>query len=189
MVASEVYDRFEALYAAQHGRIYAFVMNRTGDPVCAEEIVQLTFIRWWELECSGKSVAMEAQKVLFVIAKGLLIDEHRKTSAAKRLAADYVKRLPSTASNGHRLAVDDLQRIIRDAIDALPPRRKRIFEMSRFEELSYREIAEQLGISVSTVEGQMVKAIRELRMHLQPYADETLNPAHLIILAALCQLY
>ncbi|HRI40259.1 MAG TPA: sigma-70 family RNA polymerase sigma factor, partial [Bacteroidia bacterium] len=54
-------------------------------------------------------------------------------------------------------------------IEKLPEQCRLIFRLSRFEELKYAEIAEQLGISVKTVENQMGKALRILRNELQEY--------------------
>ena len=62
-----------------------------------------------------------------------------------------------------------MQEQIYKAIEKLPEQCRLIFRLSRFEELKYAEIAEQLGISVKTVENQMGKALRILRNELQEY--------------------
>jgi RNA polymerase sigma-70 factor (ECF subfamily) len=64
---------------------------------------------------------------------------------------------------------EDLQRAVAAALDKLPPQCRKIFELSRFEELKYREIAEQLDLSVKTVEVQMGKALRLLRRYLSEF--------------------
>jgi len=58
---------------------------------------------------------------------------------------------------------------IKEAISNLPERRRIIFELSRFSDLKYHEIAEQLEISVKTVESQMAKALQSLREALKDY--------------------
>ena len=55
------------------------------------------------------------------------------------------------------------------ALNELPCQCRTIFQMSRFEEMKYREIAEKLGISVKTVEAQMSKALRHLRIKLKDF--------------------
>jgi len=67
------------------------------------------------------------------------------------------------------LVADDLQQEIDTAIDSLPARCRLVFVLSRFEEMSYQEIADQLGISIKTVEHQIGKALRILRGALQQY--------------------
>ena len=67
------------------------------------------------------------------------------------------------------LMADDLQQEIDAAIDSLPERCRLVFVLSRFEEMSYQEIANQLGISIKTVEHQIGKALRSLREALGGY--------------------
>ena len=61
------------------------------------------------------------------------------------------------------------QHSLQKAINALPESCRTIFQLSRFEELKYAEIAAQLGISVKTVEAQMSKALKRLRIQLADY--------------------
>ncbi|PRD45525.1 RNA polymerase sigma factor [Sphingobacterium haloxyli] len=183
MTRSLLEHRFETLYAEQHRMLYAFVLKRTGSTYMAEEIVQATFIRWWELVSTGRSETMQSERALYLIAKGLLVDDHRKNLASQRLAEAYSNQIQQYAENDQRLSLADLQEVIRKAIDELPPRRQQIFQMSRFEDLTYQEIADRLDISIHTVESQMVKAIRELRRQIRPHIDENLSAAHLFVLS------
>ncbi len=68
----------------------------------------------------------------------------------------------------------ELQRIIDEAIAQLPEKCRIVFMLSRYDELSYQEIADQLSISVKTVENQISKALRQLRALLQPYLSSGL---------------
>jgi RNA polymerase sigma-70 factor (ECF subfamily) len=63
----------------------------------------------------------------------------------------------------------ELQEQITDAINTLPPKCRRVFQLSRFEDLTYREIATKLDVSVKTVENQMGKALRVLRERMKRY--------------------
>jgi len=66
----------------------------------------------------------------------------------------------------------ELKIAITQAVNQLPPKCRAIFQMSRFEELTYKEIAAKLEISVKTVENQMGKALRVLRERLANYTQE-----------------
>ncbi|MFN7116083.1 MAG: RNA polymerase sigma-70 factor [Saprospiraceae bacterium] len=68
----------------------------------------------------------------------------------------------------------ELEKMIEIAIDQLPERCRMVFLLSRFEELSHQEIADQLGISIKTVENQITKALKHLRTVLQPYLSANL---------------
>lgn len=78
---------------------------------------------------------------------------------------------------------ENLEEALAEAIARLPEKCRLVFTLSRFENLSHREIAEQLGISVKTIENQITKAMRLLREALLKYSD--LSPV--IILALIGQ--
>ena len=64
---------------------------------------------------------------------------------------------------------EDIRRIVREAIVRLPEKTRRIFLMSRFENKTYGEIADEVGLSVKSIEFHMSKALRELRSDLGKY--------------------
>ncbi len=66
----------------------------------------------------------------------------------------------------------DLEKTIHAAIDDLPERCRLVFTLSRFEEMSNQQIADELGISIKTVENQMTKALKLLREAISPYMNE-----------------
>ena len=68
-----------------------------------------------------------------------------------------------------KLEEDELRTILKHAILQLPEKRRRIFELSRFDGMKYGKIADHLSISVKTVEGQMTKALKYLRVVLKDY--------------------
>lgn len=67
------------------------------------------------------------------------------------------------------LIAKELEDKIVDAIEKLPPKCREVFIKSRFEEKSYKEIAEELNISVNSVENHVAKALKKLRVHLKDY--------------------
>lgn len=77
---------------------------------------------------------------------------------------------PDTAPSAQQeLEGEDLQSAIQRTVDGLPEQCRLIFTLSKFEHLSHKEISEQLGISVKTIENQMTKALRILRAALERY--------------------
>lgn len=72
------------------------------------------------------------------------------------------------------LETTELGQMIDKAIDELPEKCRLVFRLSRYEELSYQEIAQELDISVKTVENQISKALKMLRIALQPYLSGNL---------------
>lgn len=77
--------------------------------------------------------------------------------------------LPGTETAEKQLTLLETEAQILRAIASLPPKTKLVFSMSRFEELSYKEIAERLDISVKSVEKHMGIALQRLRENLKEY--------------------
>src|SRR5688572_20194825 len=75
----------------------------------------------------------------------------------------------SVESVAHTVMASELETRISDALSKLPEQCRLVFKLSRFEELKYAEIAEQLNISVKTVENQMGKALKIMREQLKDY--------------------
>jgi RNA polymerase sigma-70 factor (ECF subfamily) len=69
------------------------------------------------------------------------------------------------------LRAKELNEIITKALNSLPEKCRQIFEMSRNEGLKYHEIADQLSISIKTVEANMGKALKHFRIYLKDYAE------------------
>lgn len=78
-------------------------------------------------------------------------------------------------TSGADLAQQDrqetLEAALHQAVETLPEKCRLVFSLSRFEQLSHRQIADQLGISVKTIENQITKAIKLLRQALLRHAD------------------
>ncbi len=135
----------------------------------AEEMVQGTFLNLWEkrevieIHTSVKSYLYQA-----VHNQSLNRIKHEKV---RRTHAGHVMTThsDSTGAGDENLIAGELELKINDAVQSLPDQCRRVFELSRFENLSYHEIAEQMNLSVKTIENHMGKALRTLRQQLKDY--------------------
>lgn len=150
-------EHFKALHA------YAFTIIR--DEENAEEIVQNVFFKLWEKkENIDEITSLKAYLYRATYNDSLNFLKHTKVKAAYET---YAKSTGSDKSDAvDTLSTKELQAKIDKALNELPEQCRTIFQMSRFEELKYREIAEQLNLSVKTVENQMGKALKVLREKL-----------------------
>lgn len=168
-------EAFERLYDRYAGKVYNFVLGLSGgDSYMAGEMVQTTFIRLWETRDridTDKSLI----SYLTTIAKNSLFN-HYKRQTVEYLYRETMLRdeVMHDAATEEEIEMISLQRSLYEMIDRLPPGRKRIFLMSRKEELTTREIAEKLGVSVSTVETQLSLAVKFLRTELGKHRDKLL---------------
>ncbi len=83
---------------------------------------------------------------------------------------DY-NQASNEVSTQEMMETADLQSAIMVAVDSLPERCKLIFSLSRFEDMSHQQIADQLDISKKTIENQMTKALKTIRKAIQQYKD------------------
>ena len=75
----------------------------------------------------------------------------------------------SAPLSDEKLEAAELQKVIDSIVDQLPERCRLVFVLSRFEQMSYKEIAQEMGISTKTVENQISKALKLLKEALGPY--------------------
>jgi RNA polymerase sigma-70 factor (ECF subfamily) len=165
---------FEILFNQYFNALCHFGYNYVKSIEIAEDIVEDLFFRLWEnretllLTISIKSYLYKSvHNQCLDFLKAEKVRENYKKSYSKGLL-DVQKSLACQNSND-QLFGDELQVKIQTAIDSLPEQCRRIFMMSRFDELKYSEIAEKLGLSVNTIEKQMSRALHKLREALKEY--------------------
>jgi RNA polymerase sigma-70 factor (ECF subfamily) len=150
----------EFLVAAYWHRLIRYVEGILDQEGGAEDVVQEAFIRLWmrrkELRMEGSFKAF-----LYTMARNAAIDERRRFGRRTALAsrADPPGAQPSPLAAAE---ASELQVVAGEAIAALPARRREVFRLARFEGLSYKEIAEVMGLSPQTVANQMSRALTEL---------------------------
>ena len=152
---------FSELFQEYHQKIYFYVLYKTESKYLAEEVTQLTFIKLWNYRHNlDESLNLSSQ--IFRIAKTTCIDLLRKEANKSKLAQVQKVRL---SSNGTSEDLDgkEMERKLTYAIQKMPPMRRKIFVMSRYESKSYKEISRLLSLSEKTVENHIALALKQLR--------------------------
>lgn len=160
---------FERVFRQFYAPLCRYANPMLGDADEAEEVVQNVFLTIWErretllITTSLKAYLYRAvhNRCLNRLSQQSVQAGHREQAAAE-LYTD-------TASPAQPLLTDELSTRLQRAIGQLPEQCRKAFELSRFEELSHKEIADRLGIAVKTVENQIGKALRMLRTELSDY--------------------
>lgn len=130
----------------------------------AEDIVQETFLKLWDKRQSleiGPATTAYLYKACYHTALNVL--RQRRPQAHEQEAA----MLAATESADQDHAYQELQACLQQAVEALPPKTRMVFSLSRYEEMSYKAIAQQLNISVKAVEKHMGIALQRLRYKLK----------------------
>ena len=139
----------------------------TGRPVSAEDVVQQAFVKLWEQRAT-LDLRWSVKAYLYKMVHNRCLNRLRDQRVREQYK-QYNAEVLGKGSEHQPGAEQELRERLLKALATLPPQCRQIFELSRFEELKYREIAEQLNLSVKTVEAQMGKALRLLRSQLADY--------------------
>jgi RNA polymerase sigma-70 factor (ECF subfamily) len=158
-------QNFEKIFKAYFPALMAFSRKVLGEEDAAREVVQQVFINLWDRRNEiDLSTSLKSYLFTSVHNRSLNVIRDRKKFSSEEL--------PEQAGEwdvNAELESMELEERIRGAINTLPERCRVIFELNRFDGLSYGEIAKQLDISVKTVENQIMKALRILREQLAKY--------------------
>jgi RNA polymerase sigma-70 factor (ECF subfamily) len=165
---------FEKVFKSHYTELCRFAMRYVREEIASEEIVQEVFINIWErraelnINSSIKAYLFTAvRNRSFNYIKLQLPKEHQKTDvdALSELQID---------NNENDLRLEELKAYVNEAIDLLPRKCKAIFILSRTAGMTYREIADEMDISVKTVENQVGVALKKLREQLNPIWEKVM---------------
>jgi RNA polymerase sigma-70 factor (ECF subfamily) len=158
---------FRRAFEQYHQKLYFFILHKTRSEYIAEEVVQMAFTKLWQCRQTLKEEYTISTQ-LFRIATTILIDQLRKYQKKDAVTArlDSMEIEEGIDSTNEKMSGAELQKRITAAVNDLPPVRKQVFEMSREQGMSYREIAETLCVSSKTVETHIYKALKQIKKHI-----------------------
>lgn len=162
-------DTFELVFKKYYKALHAYAFTILRDESQAEEIVQQVFYKLWEKRNDiNINLSMQAYLYRAVYNESLNYLKHLKVRKAYHAHTIHSTTDAGPGATG-KMAAKELEEKIANTLRLLPEQCRTIFQMSRFEELKYREIADRLSISVKTVEHQMGKALKIMRTALAAY--------------------
>lgn len=167
-------DNFRQIFQRYYQPLVHLGLQYLEDEAEAKEVVQDAFLKLWEIH-KGMPSDSNLKNFLFTLVKNrclnvlnrrqLLLKHHEKIQNLEL----YFQVQSLSKINSDYLELEELREKIEIAIAKLPPNCRQVFEMSRFEDLKNREIAEKLGISQKTVEAHLTRALKILREELKDY--------------------
>ncbi|TCD05935.1 RNA polymerase sigma-70 factor [Pedobacter frigidisoli] len=157
---TEIYDRYWRI-------LYAHIYKMLRDEDGAKDIMQDVFSKIWA-DAAKLSEPVNFAGYLYTIARNKVLNTIRQ----QKFQNDYLESLAAYANDIsettlHYLDERDLAAAIEREIFALPPRMRQVFEMSRKENMSYKEIGQRLGTSEQTVKKQVGKSLKIIRNNLK----------------------
>lgn len=159
----------DALFKAHYSYLCQSVYRVLADKHIAEDLVQEVFYELWR-----KRQTLNIKQGFRPYLRRAAINKTLNYIRAQKLVVDDESAMPihlssHTASAQEDMQAGELKEQIKNAIDQLPERCRLIFTLSRHENMSNKDIAQHLGISIKTVENQMTKALKLLKAALSAH--------------------
>ena len=172
-------DAFDELMRRYKHRIYAYILRSVKNYEDAEELTIEVFFKVYRALHKWKPQA-KFSTWLYKIAYNVSIDHHRAKkrhiihSLDNNLLSIDEPTAKDLGSDPEKLIVEkDRHRVINQAVDHLSQNQKKVFLMNRYDGLQIKEIAEILGIAEGTVKIHLHRAIKKLRVLLQPFWENS----------------
>jgi RNA polymerase sigma-70 factor, ECF subfamily len=164
---SENIQKLEQLFNDYYAALLLYGQTIVKENAAAEDIVQQAFILLWQ-KMDNIDLQTSPRAYLYKTVYNASLDFLKHEKVKNRYENETVRHR-FYALNSNNCEENELLKKLEDALNDLPEQCGKIFKMSRFEDLKYREIAAKLGISEKTVENQMGKALKILRETMKEY--------------------
>lgn len=157
---------FEDIFHLYKERIHSYVLAIVKSGEHAGEITQEILIKLWLCrEMLDQVENLDAY--IYVIARNKALNHLRKAAYDVRLLNELKNFMPAEQNNvADHMAVRDYELLVSQAVDALSPQRRKVYQLSRVEGLNHDEIAERLRLSKNTVKNHLVESLKQIRNHL-----------------------
>ena len=163
-------DAFCELYATYKNRLIYFAMRFLKSREYAEDVFQDAFTVVWQ---SRRFINPDASfsSYLYTIMRNRILNQLRNAANEEKLKESILSQaLDYTEDTKREVMLNDLKSLISHGLQQLTPRQREIFEMSREAQLSHKEIADKLGISVNTVQEHISISLKLIRTYLIKYS-------------------
>lgn len=176
-MSNAIVNSFNEIYTSYYKKSFFFAKSYVHDDLAAEDIASESLIKLWEKLKTEKIDYIEP--LLLTILKNKALDylkhEEVKRTAFESMVDWHQQELSiristlESCDDPNEIFSDEVESIIRETLKLLPEQTRRIFLLSRFENKSNKEIAEQMGVSIKGVEYHISKALKALRITLKDY--------------------
>ena len=160
---------FEMIFRTYYRSLCQYAYSFLNDKDEAEEVVQATFINVWEKK-DTLQIETSFKSYLYRMVRNACLNAIKHEKVKHQYAVHQLAFGDNSIESVNQAVMrNELEWKIQEALKALPEQCRLVFQLSRFEELKYSEIAEQLNISIKTVENHMGKALKIMRDQLKEY--------------------
>ncbi len=157
---------FEALYRAYYRPLLTFILPLTQSGAIAEEIIEDVFTEIWKRR-ESLVIQHGVNTYIFTAVRNRALSAIRRQQVEERfLTVEASEPAQTVAPDTASIDREQIQRLVRDAIESLSPKRRTVLMLRWDQEMSYAEIAEVMGSSVAAVERQLSRTLKALKLAL-----------------------
>jgi RNA polymerase sigma-70 factor (ECF subfamily) len=162
-VKNDDYFAFEKIFRKSYRSLCSYSNQLVICPELAEEIVDDVFCSLWE-DRKKIHITTSFQSYLIISIRNRSLDCLRKMKGKKKYLLEDAERVRcKQLIASEKIIYEELRQQVDTAVKALPAQCRRIFQMSREQDFSYKEIANKLNISIKTVDTQIGRALKSIR--------------------------
>jgi RNA polymerase sigma-70 factor (ECF subfamily) len=162
---------FDAIFRAYYAHLVSFAQGMLRDRATAEDVAQEVMLELWRRR-ADTAIHESLRAYLLRATRNRALNQLRHANVRRRAEPHLMVEEAVGATGAAQIVAAELRDAIAGAVAELPPACREVFELSRGQGLRYSEIAATLGISVKTVESQMGKALKHLRMRLASWLPQ-----------------
>lgn len=160
---------FELLYKRYWRKVYNFTNLYLASAIDIEEVVQEVFIKIWEARAFVDETK-NFEGFLFIVTRNLIFNRSRSSFNEAFYQMTVLESVADSHNVEDELIASDLHNHLNMLLEMLPPRQREVFQLSRQEHLTYKEISLRLQISEKTVEHHISNVLKFLKRNLELYS-------------------
>jgi RNA polymerase sigma-70 factor (ECF subfamily) len=177
--------RFEDIYNDTFNKLRNTFLKLTRDEDQTNDLLQAAYIKLWE-KMDGIENQGDYARILYVYTRNIFRDELRKKCRREIAKEELVYMSASAADTSGNAELKEYENIVKRIIEKMPLKRQRVYRMFKEDGLSYRNIANSLGISPKTVDNHLNEASKEIRRQVKlAYQVGNLSSLTVVLLAEL----
>ena len=169
-----LYSDFQKLFRLHHNTLCMHAYKYLADSDESQDAVQEVFVKFWEIKQDMVNDKNALYYLITAVRNNCISRLRKKVHTVSMEDETVYNKITDTPLEEDIKESTDIQALVDEALALLPPKCGAVFRMSRIDKLTYQQIANELGISIKTVENQMGKAIgimREFaRTHYIPFS-------------------
>lgn len=158
--------RFKELFEEYWEELYAYVFKILGDKEISQDLIQEIYFSLWK---NRKSITIQNPKAYLYQSLRFQIYKHFRDNHLKCMDIEDFSDFIENYGPEEIFRAQEINTALHQSLDKLPPKCRKVYELSRFEEFSNREIAESLKISKNTVKNHLSKATSIIRVYFNNY--------------------